>query len=67
MLTTIPVKSDTKRKLEAMKGKRTWDDFLEELSNTVRLGNRAKYRKRIERLLEMSSEEVRIRRWAREY
>lgn len=67
MLTTIPVKSDTKRKLEAMKGKRTWDDFLEELANMTRFEKRAKYRRKMGKLLDMRFEEVKVRKWAREY
>ena len=66
-LTTIPVKVGTKKKLESLKGKRTWDDLLEELANMTRFEKRAKYRRKMGKLLDMRFEEVKVRKWAREY
>ena len=66
-LTTIPVKVGTKKKLESLKGKRTWDDLLEELANTTRFEKRVKYRRKMGKLLDMRFEEVKVRKWAREY
>jgi len=67
MLTSIPVKEATKKRLESMKGRKTWDDFLSELANAVRVEKRTRCRKKMGKLLEMGPEEVRVRRWAREY
>ncbi len=33
--TTISINSELKRKLSALKGKRTWDEFLSELMNSA--------------------------------
>lgn len=66
-ITTIPVKVETKKRLEGMKGDKTWDEFLDELANLMRLEKRLKYRKRMKELLEMGYEEVRVKGWAREY
>ena len=66
-ISTIPVKAETKKKLENMKGSKTWDEFLDELANIARLEKRLKYRKKMKELLEMEYEEVRVEKWAREY
>lgn len=66
-MSTIPVSVETKKKLESMKGEKTWDEFLDELANMMRLENRLKYRKKMRELLEMEYEETRVKKWAREY
>jgi len=65
--TTIPVKAETKRKLEGMKGEKTWDRFLDELANAAHAERRAGYRRKMGKALRMGYEEVRVKKWAREY
>jgi hypothetical protein len=67
MTTTIPVKAETKKKLEGMKGKKTWDRFLDELVNEAQIEKRAAYRREMGKALRMGFEEVRVKKWAREY
>jgi len=64
METTITISIETKKLLEKLKGKETWDSFLrrialEELKKR-RKENRAK-------LAELLVDEVRRAKWAREY
>jgi hypothetical protein len=64
METTITISIETKKLLEKLKGKETWDSFLrrialEELKKR-REENRAK-------LAELLVDEVRRAKWAREY
>jgi len=67
MTTTIPVKAETKKKLEGMKGEKTWDRFLDELVNATHAERRAGYRRKMGKELRMGLEEVRVKKWAREY
>lgn len=67
MSTTIPVKTETKKRLEGMKGRKTWDEFLDELANMVRSEKRVRHRKKMGKLLQMDFKEVKVKKWAREY
>lgn len=53
--------------MEALKGSATWDEFLLELAAEVQEARRERNRGRLAELLELEFEEVRVRRWAREY
>ena len=66
-MSTIPVSKETKEKLESIKGEKTWDEFLNELVNIALTEKRFKYRRKMQKLLEMGYDEVRVKRWAREY
>ncbi len=63
----LPVSKETKKRLESIKGKKAWDEFLNELVNIALSENRLKNRKKMQKLLEMGYDEVRVRKWAREY
>jgi len=65
--TTITISRRTKAALEALKGSATWDEFLLELAAEVQEARRERNRGRLAELLELEFEEVRVRRWAREY
>ncbi len=58
---------ETKKLLEKVKGDRTWDAFLRELALSILESRRERVRKRLNEFLEAEFEEVRVRRWAREY
>jgi|YelNatPaOPRAMG01_1025707.scaffolds.fasta_scaffold100999_2 hypothetical protein len=66
-MSTIPVSKETKKKLESIKGEKTWEEFLNELVNIALTEKRFKYRRKMQKLLEMGYDEVRVKRWAREY
>jgi hypothetical protein len=66
-VSTIPVSKKTKKRLESIKGEKAWDEFLNELANIALTENRLKNRKRMQKLLEMGYDEVRVKKWAREY
>jgi len=66
-VSTIPVSKETKKRLESIKGEKAWDEFLNELANIALTENRLKNRKRMQKLLEMEYDEVRVKKWAREY
>ncbi|MCD6349091.1 MAG: hypothetical protein J7L91_05625 [Candidatus Korarchaeota archaeon] len=62
MSTTITIRRETKELLAALKGKKTWDEFLLELAEDYR---RRKARKALEKLrkieFDTSYEEVRLK------
>lgn len=53
--------------MESIKGKKAWDEFLNELVNIALSENRLKNRKKMQKLLEMGYDVVRVKKWAREY
>ena len=67
MGTTITVSVETKELLRRLKGERSWDQFLRELALRELKRRREEVRRRLNELLELEYEEVRIRGWAREY
>jgi predicted CopG family antitoxin len=67
MNTTIPVSDEVKKRLEKLKGGRTWDEFLESLVNEIYRTRRERNRKALGELFVSTAEEVRTRKWAREY
>lgn len=58
---------ETKKKLQSIKGNKTWDELLDELVNIAQSKKRIEYKKRLQELLEMEFEEVKVKKWAREY
>lgn len=67
MSTTIPVSRRLKKVMERLKGEMTWEEFLEMLIHEVMNVKRERARARLRELLTMDFEEVRVRRWSREY
>jgi len=65
--TTITISKETKLVLEALKGVESWDEFLLGIIAEVQRIRREKSRGRLSELLEVEFEEVRVRKWAREY
>lgn len=65
--TTITVSAETKELLEKLKGGKTWEEFLRSLAEEMLRERRERVRERLGELLEAEFEEVRVRRWAREY
>ena len=66
-VTTITVSVETKLLLERVKGDETWDAFLRRVTLEKLKARREEVRKRLNELLEAEYEEVRVRRWAREF
>ncbi len=67
MVTTISVKEEVKKMLEDLKGEEDWSSFLEELVEEYAELKREKVRRELKELFEGSFEEVKVRKWAREY
>jgi len=67
MVTTISVREEVKRMLEDLKGEEDWNTFLEGLVEEYTELKREKVRRELRELFEGSFEEVRVRKWAREY
>jgi len=65
--TTITLSVETKRLLERVKRDETWDSFQRHFALERLEAKREEVRKRLNELLEMEYEEVRVSRWAREY
>lgn len=65
--TTITISVRTKQVLEALKGDESWDEFLLRLAAEFQRIAREKNRKRLAELLEAEFEEVRVKKWAREF
>jgi len=65
--TTITISKETKLALEALKGDESWDEFLLRIIAEVQRIRREKNRERLSELLEAEFEEVRVKKWAREY
>ena len=65
--TTITISKETKLVLEALKAVESWDEFLLGIIAEVQRIRREKSRGRLSELLEVEFEEVRVRKWAREY
>jgi len=67
MVTTISVREEVKKILEDLKGEEDWSSFLEELVEEYVELKREKVRRELKELFEGSFEEVKVRKWAREY
>lgn len=67
MTTTIPVSENVKKLLEEFKGDMTWDEFLESLIHYIYRIRREKNREDLGRGFKYSYNEVRVKRWSREY
>jgi len=67
MVTTISVREEVKKILEDLKGEEDWSSFLEELVEEYAELKREKVRRELKELFEGSFEEVKVRKWAREY
>jgi len=68
MVTTISVRDDVKKLLEELKGEKDWSSFLKELAEEYIALKREKIRKRLKELLVIDEfEELKVKRWAREY
>jgi len=67
MPTTITIKEGTKEILREMKGDKDWDSFLRELAESYLKMKRKEVRDRLKELLLAEYDEVRVKRWAREY
>lgn len=65
--TTITVSRETKMLLKKVKGSETWDSFLRQLALRELEAKREEARRKLNELLELEYEEVRVREWAREY
>jgi len=65
--TTITISVKTKQALESLKGDKSWDEFLLELVAEVQRVRREKNREKLAELLEAEFDEVKVRKWAREY
>jgi len=66
--TTITILSKTKRALEALKKKdESWDEFLHKLIAEIQRVRREKNRGKLSEILEAEFQEVKIKKWAREY
>lgn len=64
MPTTITIRRDTKEALESIKFGKSWDTFLRKLAEEYMKLKREKVREELKKLF---AEEMRVRRWAREY
>ncbi|MDI3498164.1 antitoxin VapB family protein [Archaeoglobus sp.] len=67
MVTTISVDEEVKKLLENLKGNKDWSTFLRELAEEYATLKREKVRKELGELFEAEFEDVKVRRWAREY
>ncbi len=67
MPTTITIREETKEMLREMKGEKDWDSFLRELAENYLKMKREEIRAKLRELLSAEYEEVKVRRWAREY
>ncbi len=65
--TTITVLYKTKKALEALKREESWDEFLLKLIAEVQRFRREKNRKKLSEIFEAEYDEVKIKKWAREY
>ncbi len=61
--TTITISRETKALLEALKGDKTWDEFLREIAEEIMRKRREEARRELARLLE--AEEVEKAKWSR--
>jgi len=66
-LTTITVSYETKHLLEKIKGEETWDTFLRKIAVETLKKRRENIREKLAELLEVEFEEVKVKKWAREY
>ncbi len=62
-ITTIPVRAETRRLLEPLKGNKTWDEFLRELAALKQLQIR-KNLKELNKIIDVSKVK-RVEKWAR--
>lgn len=68
MPTTITVREETKELLKSLKGDRDWDSFLRELASFYLSSRREEVRRKLSELLvEEKPEDLRVRKWSREY
>ena len=66
-LTTIPVSAEVKKELERIKGNRTWDELLNEFLRAHRYRKLLENREKLAELLRLDYEDIRVRKWSREY
>lgn len=67
MPTTITIKERTKEILREMKGDKDWDSFLRELAENYLKMKREEVRAKLKKMLTEEYDEVRVKKWAREY
>ncbi len=67
MPTTITIKEGTKEMLREMKGDKDWDSFLRELAENYLKMKREEVRAKLREMLTAEYDEVRVKKWAREY
>jgi len=67
MSTTITIKKGTKEMLREMKGDKDWDSFLRELAENYLKMKREEVRAKLREMLTAEYDEVRVKKWAREY
>ena len=68
MVTTISVKEDVKKLLEEVKGDKDWNTFLKELVEEYIEMRRERIRSKLKELLTIDdAEELRVKKWVREY
>ncbi len=67
MPTTITIREETKEMLREMKGEKDWDSFLRELAENYLKMKREEIRAKLRELLSAEYEEVKVKKWAREY
>jgi predicted CopG family antitoxin len=65
--TTISVDEDVKALLENLKGGKDWSSFLREMAEEYAALKREKVRKELKELFESSFEEIRMRKWVKEF
>jgi len=68
MVTTISVKEDVKKLLEEVKGDKDWNTFLKELAEEYIEMRRERIRSKLKELLTIDdAEELRVKKWVKEY
>jgi len=67
MPTTITIKEDTKELLKSLKGEKDWNSFLKDLAKEHLKAKREESRKKLKELLIMEFEDVKVKKWAKEY
>jgi hypothetical protein len=65
--TTITISRETRDLLLKLKGKKSWDSFLREMALEEIKKKRQEIREKLQELLELEYEDVRVKRWAREF
>lgn len=65
--TTITISRETRDLLLKLKGKKSWDSFLREMALEEIKKKRQEIREKLQELLELEYEDVKVKRWAREF